>query len=450
MGGADRPVMFMDEIDRLAEVPVDFFIGKDAAGEFLRIGIRIDAHREHVIIVVAALFVTVVPIERVIFLPVQEEDLVIGIFIRVQFAVVGGDVFHRDRADVIAHVAHDGIDGAGSGIAAIPVERMHVDGELVIFLDRKGRFRRLRQDLRLAAAETFEISEQIADIFFPECETAFSLGSPVLGEEDLIEEDHAFSAFCTQDQSAVADRGIHVGPEDLPVRIGEETGFGGGPDGPAGIRGGIPQNGKGIRSDLPVEHFIGSDFFRFAEQPFAGSFDPGHHIAHVGRAVGTFAAVDGGNMTMDQLGVADFFGQEIRRPAAIVLMHEKQNAAAPDPVADIKLVIFDIIVEPVLFDQHHIEIFQVSGIGIVDFPDFDSLFLQEIDESVTRLEPVSEITDFEFVRHIDGILSARRLAAGIVNKKRHCQNQLMISAVPPATNRIGIIRIPIDSHRLRT
>ena len=449
MGGADRAVMFMDEIDRLAQIAVDFFIGKDAAGEFLGIGIRIDAHREHVIIVVAALFVTVMPVERVIFLTVEEQDFVIGIFLRVQFAVVGGDVFHGYRADVVAHVTHDRIDGAGRGIAAVPVERMHVDGELVIFLDRKGRFGRFRQNLRLAAEETVEIRQQIADIFFPEGEAAFRFGSPVFGEEDLIEEDHPFSAFRTQDESAVADGGIHVGPQDLPVRIGEETGFGGGPNGPSGIRGGFLHDTERIRSNFPVEHFIGSDFFRLAEQPFAGSFDPGHHIAHVGSAVGIFAAVDGGHMAVDQLGVADFLGQEIRRPAAVILMHEEQNAAAPNPVADIEFVIFDIVVESVLFNQHQIEFLKISGIGIVDFSRFDSLFLQEINESVTGLEPVGEITDFEFVRHIDEI-PRQEVQRQASKKERLCQNLLMISTEPPATNRIGIIRIPIDSHRLRT
>ena len=43
------------------------------------------------------------------------------------------------------------------------------------------------EDIR-AAAETIEIRQQIADIFFPECEAAFRFGSPVFGKEDLIED----------------------------------------------------------------------------------------------------------------------------------------------------------------------------------------------------------------------------------------------------------------------
>ena len=145
------------------------------------------------------------------------------------------DILDSKGTDIVSHVTHDRIDGAGSGIAAEPVERMHMNGKFVIFLDRQGRFGRLGQNLRFAAAETFEISQQIANIFFPEGQTAFSFGRPVFRKEDLIEENHSFAAFRPQDQCAVADSGIHVGTEDLPVRISEKTRFGGGPDRPAGI-----------------------------------------------------------------------------------------------------------------------------------------------------------------------------------------------------------------------
>ncbi|MPN08213.1 hypothetical protein SDC9_155495 [bioreactor metagenome] len=72
MRRTNRAAMRMDVSDRPIQIIIDFRIGKKTAGEFRGVGIRIDADRQQMIGVVAAVVVRIVPVERMIFLAVKE------------------------------------------------------------------------------------------------------------------------------------------------------------------------------------------------------------------------------------------------------------------------------------------------------------------------------------------------------------------------------------------
>ena len=64
-------------------------------------------------------------------------------------------------------------------------------------------------------------------------------------------------------------------------------------------------------------------------------------------------------MTVDQLGVADFVRQKIGCPTLIILVHEKQDTVALDPAGNVLFIVFDVVVETVLFHDRNVKIFQI-------------------------------------------------------------------------------------------
>ena len=396
MGGADGTVLVVDILDGTFEISINLFIAVETAGKFSSVGIRINADGQHVIGVVIDGIVFIFPVERMIFLTVKEENFIIRELDGVEFSGIRFDVFDRQSADIVVHVAHHGIDGTGSGVAAEPVKGVHVDTEFVVFLVLRKLSGRGNNRFSFAVFEPFKIGAQVAHILFPERHTAVTLFRFDFGEEQLSDEIKSFSPFGLQNKGAVTHSGIHVGTEDFPGFFGKETALSGSLQSFGGILSLIiAHDAEGVAGDTPADHFIGGDFFGNVEKCFAFFFNPRHHVAHAhGRIL---IHPHRRHMTVDKLCITGFMRNEIRCPALIILVHEKQDTAAFDPFGDIGFIVFDIIIETVLFNDGDIVFIQITGQRIINFFNIVSFALEELGKGIRGTEPVFEITELHFL-----------------------------------------------------
>ena len=138
MGSAGYTTVGVDISQCILQVGIYFLIAEEAAGVLGSVSIGIDADGKNVVGVVGNVVETVFPVERVQLLTIQEQNLIVGVFCHIQLALIGIDILNSQRADIPPHIAHKGVDGAGLGIVAVPVQRVHMAGQLIVLLERQS------------------------------------------------------------------------------------------------------------------------------------------------------------------------------------------------------------------------------------------------------------------------------------------------------------------------
>ena len=89
--------------------------------------------------------------------------------------------------------------------------------------------------------------------------------------------------------------------------------------------------------------------------------------------------------------------QKTGSPALVILMHEQANPPASDPIANIKFIIFNVIIKTILFDQGNIILLQIIFAGIVNLFHIIPLFTQKIHKTPGWSGPMFKITDSHFI-----------------------------------------------------
>ena len=232
----------------------------------------------------------------------------------------------------------------------------------------------------------FKVMHQVLQVFTPEGKTTFVGIQFDFRNQNLVEEVHTFAVTSLQKQCAIPHARVHISTQNFPVFICQIAAEGGGADVFRNIFfRTCTENGEGIDLDIPADHFIGRDLFRIIKQILALTDSPRHHVNHVG-AFGCVqtACADGGNVTVNQFCIVQVFGEEAGSPAHIILMHEEENTTAGYPVLNIQFIIFNIVVEPVLFHQNDVIFFQIVLVGIVNLFDIISFLPDKFCEIPVR------------------------------------------------------------------
>ena len=91
--GDGGTVMIVDIVQCFIQVSIHFFIAVNTLGEFRGVCIVIGTDGKQVITVVCLSIQSVFPVEGMIFLTIEEQDFIIGIFFRIEFTFVACGIF---------------------------------------------------------------------------------------------------------------------------------------------------------------------------------------------------------------------------------------------------------------------------------------------------------------------------------------------------------------------